>query len=199
MLDRAAESREAARLADELWDELGDDALRIASGQMRGEAERYLDRPDLAEAAFRDGMERLDRAGEIGFNSTMTALLATSLCDLARYDEAEPFVDKSRAMTSEDDVASQNGWRLAASRIAVARGDVERGLTLAEEGLRFMDPTDYLAWIAESHERIGEAALAAGDLERGRAELALARDGYARKQIVRWARRLDDRLAELGA
>ena len=164
---------------------------------MRGEAERYLDRPDLAEEAFRDGMERLDRAGEVGFNSTMTALLAASMCDQDRFDEAEPFVEKSRSMTAEDDVAAQNGWRVAASRIAVARGDLDRGLALAEEALAFMAPTDYLAWIAESHERIGEAFLALGEVERARAELTAARDGYAAKQILRWTRRLDARLAEL--
>jgi class 3 adenylate cyclase len=197
MLDRPEESREAAARADALWEELGDDQLRMASGQMRGESERFLERPDLAEAEFREGMERLDRVGEIGFNSTMTALLATSLCDLERFDEAEPYVEKSRAMTAEDDVASQNAWRLAASRIAVARGDAERGLALAEEGYAFMEPTDYLAWIAESHERIGEAALAAGDVERARSALTAARDGYAEKQILRWARRLDAKLAEL--
>jgi hypothetical protein len=197
MLDRPEESREAAARADALWEELGDDQLRMASGQMRGESERFLERPDLAEAEFREGMERLDRVGEIGFNSTMTALLATSLCDLERFDEAEPYVEKSRAMTAEDDVASQNAWRLAASRIAVARADAERGLALAEEGYAFMEPTDYLAWIAESHERIGEAALAAGDVERARSALTAARDGYAEKQILRWARRLDAKLAEL--
>jgi hypothetical protein len=197
MLDRAEESRESARVADALWAELGDDRLRVAAGQMRGEAERYLDRPDLAVISFRDGMERLDRLGEIGFNSTMTALLATSLCDLGRFDEAEPLGEKSRAMTSEDDVASQNAWRLVASRIAIARGEPERGMVLAEEAYAYMEPTDYLAWVAESHERLGEAALANGDVERARAELTLARDGYAEKQILRWVRRLDARLAEL--
>ncbi|HYG72340.1 MAG TPA: hypothetical protein VEC15_08655, partial [Actinomycetota bacterium] len=197
MLDRADEAHEAARIADAIWTELGDDRLRIASGQIRGEAERYLERWDLAEAVFRDGMERLDRAGEIGFNSTMTALLATSLCDLGRFDDAVPLVEKSRSMTSADDVASQNAWRLVASRVAVAGGDAAEGLALAEAGLSFMETTDYIAWIAESHERIGEAALAAGDVRRARIELAAARDGYHRKQILRWIRRLETRLAEL--
>jgi predicted negative regulator of RcsB-dependent stress response len=127
----------------------------------------------------------------------MTALLATTLCDLGRFDDAEPLVEKSRSMTADDDVASQNAWRLAASRIAVARGDAERGLALAEEGLGSLTSTDYLAWIAESHERIGEAALARGDVDRCRAEFTSARDGYGAKQIVRWTRRVAERLAEL--
>jgi hypothetical protein len=100
-------------------------------------------------------------------------------------------------MTSADDVASQNAWRLVASRIAVAGGDAAQGLALAEEGLSFMESTDYLGWIAESHERVGESALAAGDVRRARVELAAARDGYHRKQILRWVRRLETRLAQL--
>ena len=197
MLDRAEESRASGEAADRLWAELGETQVGIITAQIRGEAERYLDRPDLAETHFRSAMEELDRLAEVGFNSTVSGLLAQALCDQQRFDEAETFAEKSRDLTARDDVASQNLWRSAASRIAASRGEIDDAIALATEALELMEATDYTAFIAESHERLAEALLAAGDVERARHELAAAREGYAAKQILRFTRRVDQRLAEL--
>jgi hypothetical protein len=83
----------------------------------RGDTERLLGRPDLAAAYFRRSTETLDSFGETFFNSTATALLALVLCDLERFDDAEPFVQRSRELAAEDDLASQTQMRMALARI----------------------------------------------------------------------------------
>ena len=58
-------------------------------------------------------IETLDAIGETGFNSTVSGLLAGTLCDLERFEEADAVASRSRELASEDDFASQaaGGWR----------------------------------------------------------------------------------------
>ena len=69
---------------------------------------------------FREMHEVYESIGETGFNSTICGLLALTLCDLGRYDEADAFAEKSRALAAEDDFASQAA--LADGEGAGARG-----------------------------------------------------------------------------
>ena len=122
----AEESRAAARRADELWDEVGSTAERLAMGQPVGEAQRFLGRPDVAEGIFRAIAEQYAALGETGFNSTVSAMLALSLCDQAKFDEAEVHATRSRELAAVDDFASQAAWRLAQAQVLSYRGTSTR-------------------------------------------------------------------------
>ena len=66
MQGRAEESRAESRRADELWAETGKPELFLPYKQAVGEAERFLGRPEAAEAIFRASTEQLSAIGRNG-------------------------------------------------------------------------------------------------------------------------------------
>jgi class 3 adenylate cyclase/predicted negative regulator of RcsB-dependent stress response len=195
----AEESRAASIRADELWAEVGAPGMRLAMRQPVGEAERYLGRSDVAEATFREMAEEYTTSGETGFNSTISGLLALSLCDQAKFDEAEVHAARSRSLAAEDDVASQAASRMAQAQVLLERGHVGAALALADEAVAIMAATDYLDWQGEAHEIRGTVLLAAGRVPEAREAIAEAVVRYERKGIVPWAERAHFRLEALGA
>ena len=146
---------------------------------------RRIGRPDEAERYFRTGVERLDRLGETGFNSTMAALLAHTLCDLERWDEAEASVERSREMSAPDDFASQAEWRMALARIRLAqKRRLDEALALAEEASEIVAPTDYLSMQAEAHEIRGDVLAAAGRVPEASEAFSEALTRYESKGTV---------------
>jgi len=179
----AEASRTAGSEADRLASELGMPQL-TATVQVRGEAERFLGRPDLAEGHFRRAVEHWDAVGETGFNSTTTALLASALCDLERFDEAETYAARSREMSSEDDFASQSAWSMAQARVLSHRGEHEGALSIAEQAVAILEATDYLAWQGEGHEVRGMVLAAAGRTKEARSAYERSIDRFERKGVV---------------
>jgi class 3 adenylate cyclase/tetratricopeptide (TPR) repeat protein len=190
MAGRFDEAHELARRADALFEELGISRAVVATNQGVGEMLRLEGRFEDAERHFRMMHEAYEAVGETGFNSTITALLAMTLCDQGRFDEAEEFVDRSRAMTAEDDFASQSEWRIAKARILSSRGGHDEALALVDEAIAIAAVTDYLVWQGECHEVRGMVLAAAGRGEDARAafEEALAR--FERKGNVPAAARI---------
>jgi tetratricopeptide (TPR) repeat protein len=173
--------------------------MRVTSYQTFGNNMLLLGRLEDAERYFRRGVEALDRLGETGFNSTLTALLANTLCDLGRWDEAEPLVERSRELAAPDDFASQVVWRTARARILSFRGRAEEALALADEAVKIVDPTDYLDLKAGVHQIRGEILEACGRTKEARAELEHAVRDFERKGSVPAMERVRRRLEELPA
>ena len=195
----ADESRAASLRADELWEEVGAaPALRLAIRQPVGEAERFLGRPEVADAIFREMAEQYAASGETGFNSTISALLALSLCDQAKFDEAEVYAARSRRLAAEDDFASQAGWRMTQAQVLLDRGDVGAALALADEAVAINGATDYPNWGGEGYEIRGTILLAAGRVPEARGAISEALARYERKGTVPWAERARLRLEALG-
>lgn len=195
MLGREEESDRAVAEGRRLMEEIKGAGQLPTEHQFLGEAHRFLGRPEQAEATFRAGRERWTELGETGFNSTITALHALALCDLERFDEAEPAAMEARRLSAEDDTASQTSWRLAMARVCSSRGEHERAIGLVEEAVEINARTDYTAWIGEGHEVRGDVMLAAG---RPRDAVAAYREAltyYEAKQVVRWAERVRARIA----
>jgi tetratricopeptide (TPR) repeat protein len=197
MQGRGEESRDEAARVEHLLLELSSPEMLNNTFQARGEAERFLGRPDLAEAYFREGVERWDALGETGFNSTLTAILALALCDLGRFDEAETFAERGRGLSAEDDFASQAAWRMAMARITSNRGEHDAALALADEAVTITESTDYLAWQAETLEIRGHVLSAAGRTEEARAAFETALERYERKGVIPSAARIRERLEAL--
>jgi predicted negative regulator of RcsB-dependent stress response len=143
--------------------------------------------------------EAYDSIGETGFNSTISAVLALTFCDLERYEEAERFAAKSRELSAEDDFASQASWRLARARVLADRGEFEDSLRLADEAVAINERTDYISWQGDAHEVRGSIleAAARGDDAREAYETAL--DRFERKGNVVAAARVRARLEHIGS
>jgi class 3 adenylate cyclase len=86
-----------------------------------------------AEELLREAHEILGEAGERGYLSTVSALLARSLVLQRREDEAEVFADEARRLGAEDDVMTQVYWRVAKAQAVAARGERDEAARLAAE------------------------------------------------------------------
>jgi predicted negative regulator of RcsB-dependent stress response len=155
---------------------------------------RLEGRLEDAEALFREMYEAYDAIGEMAFNSTICALLAMTLCDLGRFDEAEEFVERSRAMTAEDDFASQSAWRIAKARVLSDRGAQDEALALADEAIEIADATDYLVWQGDCYEVRGMVLAVAGRRDDARAAYQGSLERYERKGNIVSAARIRQRL-----
>jgi tetratricopeptide (TPR) repeat protein len=182
---------------DRLMNEIGLPEALTNTYQGRGEAERYLGHLDRAEQQFRAGVEQWDALGETGFNSTMTALLATVLCDLGRFDEAGTYARRSRELSADDDFASQAEWRMAQSRVLSHRGEHEEALAVVDEAIAINARTDYLTWQAESDEVQGIVLSGAGRTDEAAEAFERARERFERKGAVPAVERVRARIAQL--
>lgn len=183
---------------ERLWDEIANPDMRVTSCEGLGENMRLLGRFEDAERYFRRGVEALDRLGETGFNSTMTALLAHALGDLGRWDEAEEMVERSCELAAPDDFASQVEWRAVLGRILVVRGRPDEALALLDEAVAIGEPTDYLDIRGRAHEVRGEVLAVLELIEEARAELDVATDIFERMGSLPAIARCRRTLAELG-
>jgi tetratricopeptide (TPR) repeat protein len=188
-----------AERIERLWDEIGDLGLRVTSNQWVGECMRLVGRFEDAERFFRRGVQGLDRLGETGFNSTMTAMLALTLSDLGRWDEAEGFVERSREMSAPDDFAAQAEWRQARARILAFRGRPAEALVLLDEVVQLVESTDYLTMKADTRELRGHVLAALGRIDEARAALGRAMRDFERKGSLLAVARVRARLEELAA
>jgi class 3 adenylate cyclase/tetratricopeptide (TPR) repeat protein len=194
MAGRFEEARASADRSKRIYEELGMPMRHVTSIQVVAETERLAGRPEEAERLFRASHEAFEAMGETGFNSTICGLLAQTLCDLERFDEAEGFAEKSRILAAEDDFASQAVWRMAKARVLADRGELEEALTLANEAVAINGRTDYLVWQGDSHEVRGMVLEAAGRRDEARAAYAEALERYERKGNVVSAERIRQRL-----
>jgi class 3 adenylate cyclase/tetratricopeptide (TPR) repeat protein len=197
MAGRFEEAHAAVDRSVALFEELGTPMAVVATNQATAETLRLEGRLDDAEQLLREMHEAYESIGETGFNSTVCGLIAQTLCDLGRYDEADTFAEKSRTLAAEDDFASQALWRMGRGRVLAASGAFEEALQLADEAVEIMERTDYLVFQGDGHEVRGlvlEAAGRGGDA-RAAFDEALAR--YEQKGNVPAAARIRARLESL--
>jgi tetratricopeptide (TPR) repeat protein len=199
MAGRFEEARVSAERSAQLFGELGTPMRHIMSIQMVAETERLAGRLEEAERLFREATEAFDEVGETGFNSTVCGLLAGTLCDLQRYDEAEEFAEKSRTLAAEDDFASQAAWRMAQARVLAHRGDFHEALRLVDEAVAINGATDYLVWQGDGFEVRGQVLVAAGRGDDARAAFEEAIARYEQKGNVPAAARVRARLEHVGS
>ncbi|MCI0633635.1 MAG: AAA family ATPase [Actinobacteria bacterium] len=198
MQDRPDDARSEMARSRALWGELGDPSAMTVTFLSTGIMERLLGRPDLAERGYSDGVELLDRLGETGYNSTMLAGLAMSLCDQGRFDEADGIAQRSQALTAEGDFASEAGWREARALVLSSRNDHE-AIALADAAAEQVAPTDYLDMIGEAHEVRGMVLAVAGRTEEARTAFDDAIAQFERKGIVPAIARVRGRVELLDA
>jgi class 3 adenylate cyclase/tetratricopeptide (TPR) repeat protein len=197
MAGRFEEARAAIDRSTALFEELGTPMAIVATNQASAETLRLEGRLDEAERLLREMIHAYDSIGETGFNSTVCGLLAQTLCDLGRFDEADVFAEKCRTLAAEDDFASQALWRMGRGRVLAASGKFEEALRLADESVAIMERTDYLVFQGDGHEVRGMVLEAAGRGDDARAAYGDALDRYERKGSVVAAARVRDRVAAL--
>jgi tetratricopeptide (TPR) repeat protein len=196
MLGRVDESIADLRRSQAMFDEVSS-FRNVMSSQISGEAAHRRGDFEEAAAAFRFAHEYFNVTGETGFNSTTAALLALSLFELGRVDEAEDVAERSRSMTNDDDFASQAEWRMARALVEAHRGNHERAEELARAAVGFTEPTDYLPMRGDAYEVLGRVLAAAGQEEEAREAYQRSLHRHEQKGDLVSSARVRDRLASL--
>ena len=111
-------------------------------------------------------------------------MLANTVCDQGRYEEAERLAERSRELSADDDFASQASWRMAQARVLAHRGAFEDALRLADEAVEINGETDYVGWQGDGLEVKGIVLAAAGRGADARAAFEESLERYERKGNV---------------
>jgi class 3 adenylate cyclase len=144
-LGRFDEARDLLARARELAQEV---ALTVWEAgplaQLCGWVESFAGDSVAAERALRSGYETLTAIGEIAWLSTTTALLAETVYQQGRLDEAAELTQASEEWAGAEDTYSQAGWRSVRAKI-LAHGDgAEEAERLARECVDLAEQTDFL-------------------------------------------------------
>jgi class 3 adenylate cyclase/tetratricopeptide (TPR) repeat protein len=173
--------------------DMGENRVAALAREFAASALSLAGEPEAAAQQLRLGIRVLERQGESGMRSNLTADLAHVLHRLGRPDEALRVAMASRAIAADDDLFAQVRWRGAAARSLAAQGALEEAERLAAEAVELATPTDMLtmrgdalldqAAVAAAAGRAGDArrsALAALELYRAKGN----RPGAARAEAA---------------
>jgi len=198
MEGKAEESRAKGERAEHRWLDIGMPALSAYADEGRGEAERYLGRPDLAAEYFGRCIEIWDSFGR-------------DLLQLHDDGPAGVGALRRRALRRRRTVRPAEPGTLRRRRLRFPGGDADGSsadpLSPRQPRRRARDGrrsdrdhrVDGLpAFVAESHEIRAVVLLADGRVDEARAEFEQAAELYERKGIVPWARRVRHVLEGLG-
>jgi class 3 adenylate cyclase/tetratricopeptide (TPR) repeat protein len=128
---------------------------------------------EAAERLTRAGIEELQRLGDRGHLSTLVLLHADLLVLQGRYDEAEPWLEVSRAATSPDDLVNFALVSLLEGIICAHRDDHEAAETLVRRGVELFETTDFYSGRGRAQELLAQTLALAG--RRGEAREAAER------------------------
>jgi class 3 adenylate cyclase/tetratricopeptide (TPR) repeat protein len=194
MLDRFDEARALAAAAVEQLQEFGHPD--IPSYWL---SEIALLAGDFEQAVMQHRVwcEHLESGGRQAELSTYAPQLGRLLCNLGRYDEAEPLAEQGRELGDPDDASTQVAWRRTKALVCSARGQHGDAEQLAREAVAWAKRTDSLEHHGDACCDLAEVLEAAGRRDEAVEAWQEALDRYERKQIIPLARRTRERLAAL--
>ena len=198
MLGRFEEARREAEHVREQLEQMGN-PLNVSTGaQYLFRAHRLTGDWSAAEREMSESVAILEAMGEQGFLSTSLYLLAEAVLEQDRYEEAEQFAERSRALAVEDDHISQVGWRGVMAKVLASRGAFEEAERLAREGTVIVDGTGYLDAQGDAWLRLAEVLRMAGNTAGAAEAFTKALELCERKGNEVKADRIRAELADLG-
>ncbi|HEY4349481.1 MAG TPA: adenylate/guanylate cyclase domain-containing protein [Gaiellaceae bacterium] len=179
--------------ARELLRDLGGTVLAARTSDASSRVELMAGDGEAAEAALRADYDTLSAMDERYFRPNIGALLAKTLFELGRIEDAEAVADVVDEISSPDDVEAQAQLKSVRSRILTARGQYEEGQSLAREALDLLGDTDAPVLRADTLVDVA-GVFAAVPAERS-AVLEEARALYSRKRHLIGLARVEAELA----
>lgn len=128
--------------ARQILEDLGGRLMAATVSLDSGRVELLAGRPESAERELRHDFEILMEIDERYALSTVAALLAAAVHHQGRTEEALVLTVASEDAAAEDDVESQNLWRRVRALILTELGRGDEALSLSDEALRLVEPTD---------------------------------------------------------
>jgi len=147
--------------------------LNAAMSQSEAIVELLADNPAAAEESLRKGYRALEEMGERAFLSTTAALLARSILEQGRDEEAEEFTNVSARLADHGDLLTQILWRSIRARVLSRRAQMQKAEALARQAVALAQGTDFinykadalldLAHVLKASQRIEEAVASASE------------------------------------
>jgi tetratricopeptide (TPR) repeat protein len=137
-----------------------------------------------AENELRLSCELLQGVGEQSLLSTSAGLLAATLCDQGRYEEALEQTVLAERVGDQGDVATQELWRTARARCLAHAGDLADAERLVREGVALIAQSDFLNMRADAFVAQAEVFHRAGKSGKAERSLAAALELYEAKGNV---------------
>jgi tetratricopeptide (TPR) repeat protein len=163
-LGRFDEARDLIGQARELLQEMGLTVwLAGPHAQFAGWIELVAGDPHAAESELRWGYAKLREIGEVGWLSTVVALLAEAVYADGRYDEADDLSQISADAAGTEDIYSQVMWRSVRAKVLAHRGRLTNALDAAVEATTLAGTTDFLHLRWHAHLSCAEVCRLAGD------------------------------------
>jgi len=197
MRGRFGEARALLAQGHARLEELGHRTLIAGAGEDYWCVEMHAGDPVAGERGLRRSCELLEQMGERSYLSTHAGWLGQALCALGRYDEAEDWAEKARALGASDDVITQMLWRQVRAKVLAHRGDLEEAERLAREAVALAEETDQLDSHGDALVDLAEVLELARRREEAAAEVEKALALYKRKGNLVMTERAQARLAEL--
>jgi tetratricopeptide (TPR) repeat protein len=155
---------------------------------------------DATSAAhLREMCAILEEQRRLAHLSTYVVVLGRSLCNLGRFDEAEPLALRGRDLGAEDDIVTQALWRQVYARVLAHRGELEDAERLGREALGVLEPTDVVNWKGNACCDLAEVLEKAGKREEAVAALEQAQAYFGQKKNLAMTAQVRERLRRLSS
>ncbi len=105
--------------------------------------------PERVEPELRAAAEVLEKAGESSALAAVATVLAEVLYRLARFDEAEAWLERAQQAVQPEDVLGQADWRSVQARIWARKGRADAALRLSAEAIDLARRTDGLPFLGD--------------------------------------------------
>jgi tetratricopeptide (TPR) repeat protein len=130
--------------------------------------------------------------------SAFAVLLGRVLCELGRFDEAEPLVQIGRDQGKED-VQVQALWRQVQARVLAYRGESQSAEALGREAIAIVEQTDGLNMAGDAYCDLAEVLSVADRVDEAADALEQALDRYERKKNLAMVAQVRPKLEALRA
>jgi hypothetical protein len=161
----AGEAEQAMATADRAVaraEDLGANREAALAREFAAAAAMLAGDPAAAERHLRWGIRVVERQGDTGLRSNLTADLAHVLHELGHGEEALRQAMTSHGLAAREDLFAQVRWRGAAAKALAGEGRLEEAARLAEEAVRIAAPTDMLTMRGDALLDQAAVALRAG-------------------------------------
>jgi class 3 adenylate cyclase/tetratricopeptide (TPR) repeat protein len=148
---------EARRLFDNLGLEVHIAYLAISTCAV----EPLTSDPAAAEAELRASLDFFEQIGAKHIQATVLPMLAATLVQQDRPDEALALTERAKALSAPDDLDGQVKWRTAHARALATRGEFAEAERLAREAVERAAASDTIVLHADALSCLGDVLLAA--------------------------------------
>ena len=116
--------------------DLGATVLAARTSDASSRVELMAGEPEAAESKLRTDYDTLTAMDDHYFRPNIAALLAKTLYDLGRFEEAESFADVAAELASSDDIEARALVGSVRARLLASRGYPAEARELGTRGLR---------------------------------------------------------------